>query len=335
MRSLRSSCPAGFTLVELLVVITIIGILIALLLPAVQAAREAARQAQCHNNLKQLALGCLHHEQNQGFLPAGGWNWGWCGDPDRGFTKKQPGGWLFTILPYIEQQALHDLGVGNNLAGRTQTAQTPLSVLNCPTRRSSIRFSFNPPNGTFINIVAAPTSIARSDYAGNSGSVTNADASYKYITTLQQGDNMKDVDWLSYVNANDGGVFFLHSAIKMADIKDGASNTFLCGEKNIDSDWYFTGQDPGDDQTWTQGWDYDDNRYTYCSRQPPDVTRYQPIPDTPGYYRCYAFGSAHLDGFGMAMCDGSVHHVSYAIDLEAYRRLGDRADGLPIDGRKF
>ena len=63
----------GFTLVELLAVITIIGILIALLLPAVQAAREAARQTQCKNNLKQLALGCLQHEQVQGYLPTGGW----------------------------------------------------------------------------------------------------------------------------------------------------------------------------------------------------------------------------------------------------------------------
>ena len=114
MISDRPSClpRSAFTLVELLVVITIIGILIALLLPAVQAAREAARQLQCKNNLKQLALGCLSHENATGRLPTGGWGFAWTGDADRGTDRRQPGGWIYNILPYIEQQALHDMGAG-------------------------------------------------------------------------------------------------------------------------------------------------------------------------------------------------------------------------------
>ena len=68
---MKRSRPDAFTLVELLVVITIIGVLIALLLPAVQAAREAARRAQCGNNLKQIGLAAHSFEHVNDRFPPG------------------------------------------------------------------------------------------------------------------------------------------------------------------------------------------------------------------------------------------------------------------------
>ena len=102
----------GFTLVELLVVITIIGILIALLLPAVQAVREAARRVECSNHIKQLALAMHSFHESQGAFPSGGWGYTWAPHPDRGLGIEQPGGWAYSLLPFYEQQALFDLGSG-------------------------------------------------------------------------------------------------------------------------------------------------------------------------------------------------------------------------------
>ncbi len=102
----------GFTLVELLVVIAIIGVLVSLLLPAVQNAREAGRRTQCMNNLKQLGLAAQQNLEKLRRFPSGGWGPQWIGDPDRGNSIKQPGGWVYQLLPYMEQQALYDYGQG-------------------------------------------------------------------------------------------------------------------------------------------------------------------------------------------------------------------------------
>ena len=110
----------AFTLVELLVVIAIIGILVALLLPAIQAAREAARRTQCKNQLRQLAISFQQHHDTHKFFPSGGWGWLWLGFPDQGYGERQSGGWLYSVLPYMEEQTLHDLGKGlTGTRGRT------------------------------------------------------------------------------------------------------------------------------------------------------------------------------------------------------------------------
>jgi len=122
----------GFTLVELLVVITIIGLLIALLLPAVQSAREAARQAQCSNHVKQLGLACANYESQNGcFPPSSSFPKG----TDPGDSRTHRRNWVIAVLPFLEQQALYDsfdLSVPINDSSNRTARGTDLPVMKCP-----------------------------------------------------------------------------------------------------------------------------------------------------------------------------------------------------------
>lgn len=163
---------SAFTLVELLVVIAIIGILIGLLLPAVQAARESGRRITCSNHLKQLALGILSHESTHKHLPTDGWGWAWIGDGDRGFGRKQPGGWLHNILPFIEHADIHARDVAKTGSDKQAAQQaklaSPISMINCLTRRSGL-FPYSMP--WTLKEAGLPPLVSRSDYAGNGGDV--------------------------------------------------------------------------------------------------------------------------------------------------------------------
>ncbi len=329
----RRSEPRAFTLVELLVVITIIGILIALLLPAVQAAREAARRLQCGNNLKQIALACLNHEEQRGYYPSGGWSGWWIGDPLRGFGHNQPGGWTYSILPYAEQEGLWNLPDDGDAANvqniqRERAAkmlQTPLAILNCLSRRPQALYPYILGASWYPYNSDAPSTAARTDYAGNGGGDSYGEIGFPAGTTYQTIDAVTTWPSYAYDKAYTGVVHY-RSEIRMADVKDGTSNTYLVGEKRLSPDWYLTGEAGGDNQYVFQGFDRDTIRWTN--------TDYPPGPDRNGYDDVYSFGSAHASGFHMAMCDGSVQQISYSIDPKIHYYLGCRDDGVAIDPKR-
>jgi len=323
----------GFTLVELLVVITIIGILIALLLPAVQAAREAARRMQCQNNLKQIALAFLNHESAQGHLPSAGWTQYWTGDPDRGFGKEQPGGWDFSVLPFTEQEALFNMGVGEGYNDKkpfnTDRTQVPLAVYHCPSRRRAVlRKAYCVASGGFNNSNSI-TNHAKIDYAANAGTYHDTDYTGPSDYTAAESYTW----WPAPASQSKfTGVCFKRSEVLLAQVRDGSSNTLMAGEKYMDPDDYEDcGGNGGDDDGAFSGWNWDNTRYANANT---DSTRI-PRQDQQGVDHQSSFGSAHAGTWNAAFCDGSVHGLSYALDKDIFTRLGHRKDGEPLDHSTF
>jgi prepilin-type N-terminal cleavage/methylation domain-containing protein/prepilin-type processing-associated H-X9-DG protein len=304
----------GFTLVELLVVIAIIGILIALLLPAIQSAREAARRTECQNHLKQIALGCLSHESSQRFFPTGGWGWGWVGDPDKGYGKLQPGGWIFNILPFIELKQLHDLGKGMTGAAKAPAleamVQTPISMFNCPTRRQAIIYPYTF-GATNPAQYGNPKLTARSDYAINAGN------------NQCQIDYGGPPPWPSVNPDNYLGVCFIGSTVAVKEITNGCSHTYLVGEKYLNPDSYRTGDSWDDNETIMQGFNDDNFRTSLINSQDPS-NPCNPYRDRRGVGLSCAFGSAHGSTWNVSFCDGSVRGIEYSVEQKVHARAANR-----------
>lgn len=340
---MKKTKPTAFTLVELLVVIAVIGVLTAMLLPAVQAAREAGRRAQCQNNLRQLGVATMAHLAQQGTFPTGGWGENWVGIPGRGNGKGQPGGWIYNILPYLDNMVLHELGRRPNDPDMHEASRRRcehvVSTLFCPSRRAAKPFPAVREQATNPKETDELTEVARNDYAMNGGTVAVIDPD-------GGPDSLADAEtyaWLRTSKCN--GISHCRSTVQSVSIRDGSSTTYLIGEKYLNSDDYETGRDPGDDAIAYSGDEEDILRWARDATE-DDGTEVTPWPlvldqrnrdgGVPGStpvdpWTWHCFGSAHAAGTYFVFCDSSVRLMSYDLADEVHERLANRDDGRPVD----
>jgi hypothetical protein len=298
----------ALTVIELLVVIAVIGIALGLLLPAVQASRESGRQVMCRNNLRQLGLAVHSFEATHRVLPSNGWGYRWIYDPKRGVGVQQPGGWIAQIAPFAEfTHASGEAGPLMDHEARTAINRSDWHLMHCPSRPGGFSLastSASPVNAAFSALVG------KTDYAANEGDfITDTDGGPK---SLVEGDS-RDYMWKSTERAS--GVIYLRSHVRMSDVFDGTSQTYLCGEKYVSVSHYNDDGDRGYDQSMFSGVDLDLNRWVVGPPKHDGRTM-----------EVRRFGSAHASACNMVHCDGSVRPVSYDVDSEVHRAYGNRRD---------
>jgi prepilin-type N-terminal cleavage/methylation domain-containing protein/prepilin-type processing-associated H-X9-DG protein len=313
----------GFTLIELLVVIAIIGVLIALLLPAVQMAREAARKTQCVNNLKQLALAAQNYHDVNGCFPGGSYSQYYA-------PHKYPENFscFVRMLPYLEQKPAYDavnFGMTSGNVENLTLSGVALSVLLCPsdTDTEPAQIQPPPPHGTvpgwsFNQVFPLPPGTwmqQYSSYAGNAGTFD-----FGYITAYGPAE------FRQY-----NGVIYNDSSVKIADVRDGSSNTFIFGEHSHGNLYRF---DPGyavSDNSWNSGRWYDTLLATYYPPNSNPGNIGATFGDPQNYYYPTVAQGLHPGGVNFAFCDGSVRFIKDSINTWKFDPTTQGAHGyLPF-----
>ena len=203
-RPVKAAGRVGFTAVELLVAIAVVGLLLSLILPAVQSARERSRNVQCLNNLRQVGMACLQFESAHRHLPS-----------YRGKRKPGPNqGPVKTnlsvqaqLLPFLDQQKLFDR-IDRNEDGQTLGGEPPGSEYN----------------GDLLRI-RVPVFVCPTDPLADNG------ISYLACAGTTPGVNTSTPE--SEPGAAKMGMFVRFNGARLSSVRDGLSNTAMFSERLV------------------------------------------------------------------------------------------------------
>jgi prepilin-type N-terminal cleavage/methylation domain-containing protein len=347
----------GFTVVEMLVVIAIIGILVGLLLPAVMSARERARQVECCNNLRQLAMAVHSFETSKRRFPGSQElvlprDPATVAVPNIGYNK--PASWMAMLLPELARGDVADRWQSTTLPFGHPSLVPGLSFAKCPS----------------ASAVSLPTA---TQYAANTG----------FMPRPSDGVPLSQAAYLGFAQRPANGVFLDRitnpdAIVRRSEIEDGASNTILIGENIAAVTWDSYGPLDPTQSTFVvnRGWSADlqlrylanavlgpfppgarfRNTLVFCYANEPDgpavspliggalVTPQSPVPQRMkinGQRNTYSEGTAtfaeiarpssHHPGFAfVAMADGSVRQLYDELPYDTYQQLitphGTRSD---------
>jgi prepilin-type N-terminal cleavage/methylation domain-containing protein/prepilin-type processing-associated H-X9-DG protein len=315
--------PRGFTIVELLVVVTIIGVLIGLLLPAVQAAREAARRLHCANNLKQIGLALHNYHTVFRSFPPGNVvkEAGYCpgGRPD--VELEDAANWLLAILPFVEQHVLaegYDFSAYNEGVPNKRVRETFVGTYVCP----------SDPDCDELTVPAAGPA------AAHALNVPYMPGSYRAVSGRSDGRRFLDSSQIASYPGQWRGAIHMVGAMgfepeRLRDIEDGSSHTLLAGESTTRTN-----------RAWRTFWAYSFAYFSLSAVTPQERIL---LGD---YDRCVAstgpanpgrdqpckrgWGSFHGGGIHFVLCDGSVRFFDTSIDMELLATLATIAGGEPV-----